>query len=225
MSTFRILLVDDEPSIRNLLRNTLQANDFEIEEAENGKLGLKKAAEFHPHLIILDLGLPDIGGMDVLKKLREWTTIPIIILTVTDEEETKVRLLDAGANDYLTKPFGIPELLARVRVALRSHNAVEATPVFISGNLEIDLNNHIVKVKGESVKLTTTEYALLSKLVRSHGKVMHQAQLLTDIWGPNAGDQIHYLRIYIGQLRKKLEADPSSPKHIITEPSIGYRII
>lgn len=225
MSKFRILLVDDEPSIRNLLKNTLQANDFETEEAENGNLAIKKAMDFHPHLIILDLGLPDMDGLEVLKKLREWTTIPIIILTVTDAEEIKVQLLDAGANDYLTKPFGVPEFLARVRVALRSHNAVEATPIFTSEDLEVDLNNHSVKLNGENIKLTTTEYALLSNLVRNHGRVVHQAQLLKDIWGPNAGDQFHYLRIYIGQLRKKIEGNPSSPKHIITEPGIGYRIV
>ncbi len=221
----RILIVDDEPAIRDMLRMNLNNNGFETAEAESGQQGIEKTSEFHPHLIVLDLGLPDISGLEVLKKLRSWTTIPIIILTVTDDEKTKVTLLDAGADDYLTKPFGIPELLARVRVALRHHNAVEATPIFKSGDLEVDLNKHSVRVANEIIKLTSTEYELLSQLVRNHGKVIPQTQLLIDVWGANASDQVHYLRIYIGQLRKKIELNPSSPQHIITEPGVGYRII
>ncbi len=222
---YRILVIDDEVAIRNILRLSLVNQGFEIAEADNGKSGLEKATEFHPHLIILDLGLPDINGVEVLKSLRQWTTIPVIILTVTDDETTKVSLLDAGADDYLTKPFGTPELLARVRVSLRHHNAVEATPLFTSGDLEVDLNKRQVKVKSEIVKLTATEYELLSVLVRSHGKVVPQAQILTVVWGKNAADQTHYLRIYIGQLRKKIEIDSSHPVHILTEPGIGYRIV
>lgn len=221
----RILVIDDEAAIRNVLRLSLSNQGFEVAAAETGRLGLEKAAEFHPHLIVLDLGLPDMDGLDALKSLRQWTTIPIIILTVTDEESTKVALLDAGADDYLTKPFGMPELLARVRVSLRHHNSVEATPVFVSEELEVDLNKRSVKVAGNPVKLTATEYGLLSLLVRSHGKVVSQTQLLNGVWGKNASDQTHYLRIYIAQLRKKLEGDSSNPKHILTEPGIGYRIV
>jgi two-component system KDP operon response regulator KdpE len=222
---FRILIVDDEVAIRNILRLSLVNQGFEIDEASDGKSGLEKAADFHPHLIILDLGLPDINGIDVLIALRKWTKIPVIILTVTDDETTKVALLDAGADDYLTKPFGTPELLARVRVSLRHHNAIEATPVFVSGELEVDLNNRQVKLRSEVIKLTATEYELLSILVRNHGKVVPQTQLLTGVWGKNAADQTHYLRIYVGQLRKKIEADTTHPLHILTEPGIGYRIV
>jgi two-component system, OmpR family, KDP operon response regulator KdpE len=221
----RILIIDDEPEIRRLLYSSLENQGFQVAEAETGQAGLQRAGEFHPHLIVLDLGLPDMNGLEVLKRLREWTTIPILILTVSDEESTKVSLLDAGADDYLTKPFSAAELLARIRVGLRHHNLEEATPVFQSDNLEVDLNQRSVRVKGEPVKLTATEYALLAILVRNHGRVVSQSHLLKDVWGANAEDQTHYLRIYIGQLRKKLEADPSSPKHIFTEPGVGYRII
>ncbi|MEQ1877571.1 MAG: response regulator [Bdellovibrionia bacterium] len=221
----RILVVDDEPAIRNLLKVSLEAHKFEIALAENGANGLKLAAEFHPHLVILDLGLPDMNGLEVLKKLREWTTIPVLILTVSDDEPTKVRLLDAGADDYLSKPFGTPELLARIRVGLRHHNSVEATPIFRSGTIEVDLNSRSVKVGDQPVKLTSTEFELLKALVRNHGKVVHQDQLLKEVWGPGAAEQSHYLRIYIGQLRKKLESNPAQPQHLITEPGIGYRII
>jgi two-component system KDP operon response regulator KdpE len=221
----RILIIDDETAIRDLLRINLQSHGYITSEAETGALGLQKAADFHPHLIILDLGLGDVNGLDILKKLRTWTTIPILILTVTDEEKTKVALLDAGADDYLTKPFGIPELLARVRVGLRHHNAEEATPLFQSGDLEVNLNQRQVHIAGKLVKLTSTEYELLSILIRSNGKVVPQTQLLTSIWGVHAADQVHYLRIYIGALRKKIETDSSFPQHIITEPGVGYRIV
>ncbi|MEQ1664642.1 MAG: response regulator [Bdellovibrionales bacterium] len=221
----RILIIDDETAIRNILRVSLVNQGFEIAEAANGKSGLDMATEFHPHLIILDLGLPDLNGLDVLKSLRQWTTIPVIILTVTDDESTKVSLLDAGADDYLTKPFGTPELLARVRVSLRHHSAVEATPLFESGELSVDLNKHEVKLRSEVIKLTATEYELLSVLVRNKGKVVSQTQLLTSVWGKNAAAENHYLRIYIGQLRKKIESDTTHPLHILTEPGIGYRIV
>ncbi|MGZ3722302.1 MAG: response regulator [Bdellovibrionales bacterium] len=221
----RILVVDDEPSIRNLLRLNLEGNGFAVAQAESGAQGLQLAAEFHPHLTILDLGLPDINGIEVLKRLRVWTTIPIIILTVSDDEETKVALLNAGADDYVTKPFSIPELLARVRVALRHHGDVEATPIFVSDGLEVDVNKKQVKVGQAEVKLTSTEYQLLSLLVKNHGKVVPQSQLLAAIWGPHSLDQSHYLRIFIAQLRKKLELDSASPKHILTEPGVGYKIV
>lgn len=221
----RILIVDDEPSIRNVLKLNLGNEGFKVFEADSGEHGLKAAAEFHPNLIILDLGLPDLNGLEVLKRLRKWTQVAIVILTVTDDESTKVALLDAGADDYLSKPFSMPELLARVRVALRHQNAVEATPVFHSDDLQVDLNSRSVMVKSTVVKLTVTEYELLSILVRNQGRVVPQKQLLTEVWGATASDQSHYLRIYIAQLRKKLEVDPSAPMHILTDPGIGYKIV
>jgi two-component system KDP operon response regulator KdpE len=221
----RVLIIDDEQAIRSLLMVSLKNEGYEVAEAINGTAGLEKAASFHPHLIILDLGLPEMGGYEVLKSLRQWTSIPVLILTVHDDESTKVSLLDAGADDYLTKPFGTPELLARVRVSLRHHNALEATPIFKSSDIEVDLNQKTVKVSGELVKLTLTEFALLSLLVRNAGKVVAQSQLMTGVWGKTAADQTHYLRIYIAQLRKKLEKDASRPQHIFTEPGVGYRII
>ena len=165
------------------------------------------------------------GGYEVLKKLRLWTTVPIIILTVADDESTKVMLLDAGADDYLTKPFGPEELLARVRVALRHNGMVEATPLFISGNLRVELSKREVFVSDVQIKLTNTEYEVLSRLVRDQGKVVSQALLLKQVWGAIAKDQGHYLRIYINQLRKKIEVNPSEPVHILTEPGIGYRLV
>ncbi len=221
----RVLIIDDEPSIRTMLKAALTAHGYEVFEAATGAEGVSSASVFHPHLIILDLGLPDISGVQVLQQLRSWTMVPVIVLTVTDAEDSKVSLLDKGADDYLTKPFGLQELLARIRVGLRNKDLIEATPTFSSGDLYVDLNAHKVLVNGIPAKLTTTEYELLSHLIRSRGKVVSQNQLLKEIWGPNAEDQGHYLRIYIGQLRKKLESDPSSPKHIITEPGVGYRII
>jgi two-component system, OmpR family, KDP operon response regulator KdpE len=221
----RILVIDDESAIRNMLRLNLESSGFKIGEAASGETGLAQAASFHPHLIILDLGLPDMNGLEVLKRLRKWTSIPILILTVTDDEEMKVSLLDAGADDYLTKPFGIPELTARIRVGLRNRRAVEATPLFQSGDLEVDLNAASVKVGGRDVKLTTTEYELLKILVREQGKVVPQHVLLVSVWGPNGAQQSHYLRIYIGQLRKKIENDPSTPRHIVTESGVGYRLV
>jgi two-component system KDP operon response regulator KdpE len=221
----RILVIDDEKAIRDLLRLNLEQNGFQIGDADCGKAGIELAISFHPHLIILDLGLPDFGGLEVLKKLREWTTIPVIILTVADDESSKVRLLDEGADDYLTKPFGTPELLARVRVGLRNRRAVEATPLFISGTLRVDLNLATVTRDEFAVKLTTTEFELLKVLVRENGKVVAQQQLLKEVWGIHSMDQAHYLRIYIAQLRKKIEVNPSSPKHILTEPGVGYRIV
>jgi two-component system KDP operon response regulator KdpE len=224
-SEVRILLIDDELAIRNVVKMSLDTKGYKVSEAMDGKSGIAKVSEFHPHLILLDLGLPDINGLEVLKELRKWTRVPIIILTVSDEEQIKVQLLDAGADDYLTKPFGANELLARVRVALRNIGLIEATPVFISGDLEVDLSQRKVIVSGKEVKLTATEYEVLSRLVRDHGKVVSQIHLLKQIWGSTAEDQTHYLRIYINQLRKKLEKNPSEPKHILTEPGVGYRLL
>ena len=221
----RILIVDDEAVIRQTLRTQLQTLNYQVAEAVNGAEGLRLAAEFHPHLIVLDLGLPDKNGLDVLKELRAWTKIPILILTATDDERTKVQLLDAGADDYLTKPFGSSEFLARIRVGLRHHGMIEATPIFVSADLSVDLNRRAVSRDGQEIKLTNTEFEVLARLVRDHGKVVSQAQLLRQIWGSTADDQTHYLRIYINQLRKKLEKNPSQPQHILTEAGVGYRII
>lgn len=221
----KILVIDDESAVRNAIKTNLSSDTYEVTEAIDGQKGIDLASSFHPNLIILDLGLPDMNGLEVLKKLRAWTTVPIIILTVTDDETTKVKLLDSGADDYLTKPFGPAELTARIRVALRHAGTIEATPVFESGNLKIDLNQKSVQVSGASVKLTSTEYEVLSRLVRDHGKVVPQSLLMKQIWGAIAQDQTHYLRIYINQLRKKIEIDPAKPVHIITEPGVGYRLI
>lgn len=221
----RVLVIDDEASVRNVVRMALKNAGHNVAEAATGAEGINKAASFHPNLVILDLGLPDINGREVLKQLRTWTAIPVIVLTVTDDEKTKVALLDAGADDYLTKPFGPEELQARIRVVLRHTGLIEATPIFESGSLKVDLNKKTVFVSVNPVKLTGTEYAVLSRLVRDHGKVVSQIQLLKEIWGTTAKDQSHYLRIYINQLRKKIEVNPSEPKHILTEPGVGYRLI
>ncbi|AZZ37357.1 DNA-binding response regulator [Bdellovibrio sp. qaytius] len=222
----RILIIDDEAAVRNVLKMNLEAEGYKTTEAINGKSGIALISEFHPHLILLDLGLPDINGLEVLKELRKWSRVPIIILTVSDDEQTKVSLLDAGADDYLTKPFSSKELSARVRVTLRHLGLIEATPVFKSGDLEVDLTNKKVFVSAKEVRLTTTEYELLAVLVRDQGKVVTQKFLLKQIWGrTSTEDQSHYLRIYVNQLRKKLESNPSEPKHILTEPGVGYRLI
>lgn len=221
----RILVIDDEAAVRNVIVMNLKTQNYDVAEAANGFDGLIKAKDFHPHLVILDLGLPDMDGYQVLKEMRLWTTIPILILTATDDENIKVRLLDAGADDYLTKPFGPPELLARVRVGFRHHGHIEATPIFESGDLKIDLNKKEVQVEGAQVKLTKTEFEVLVRLVRDHGKVVSQTTLMKQIWGALAEEETHYLRIYIKQLRKKIEKNPAQPKHILTEPGVGYRLV
>ncbi len=221
----RVLIIDDEVAIRNIIAMNLKSQGFAVAEAATGKEGLSLATSFHPNLVILDLGLPDLDGYQILKELRSWTTIPIIILTVSDDENVKVRLLDAGADDYLTKPFGPSELLARVRVGLRHHGHAEATPIFESGDLKVDLNKKTVTVLDVPIKLTKTEYEVMARLVRDHGKVVSQTTLLKQIWGAIAEQETHYLRIYIKQLRKKIEKIPAQPKHILTEPGVGYRLV
>ncbi len=225
METTRILIIDDEKAIREVLVRTLRSENYQIEEAHSGEEGLSKIKSFHPNLVLLDLGLPDKNGHEILKDLRTWTKVPVIVLTVTDDESVKVKLLDSGADDYLTKPFGSSELLARVRVALRHYANIEATPEFKSGDLLVDLNSRRVEVRGKEIKLTKTEFELLQRLVREAGKVVPQTKLLIEIWGILAQDESHYLRIYIKQLRKKIELNPSEPVHIITEPGVGYRIV
>jgi len=220
----KILIIDDEAAIRRLLKVSLKSQGYSIVEATGGKEGIEQAAMNHPDLIVLDLGLPDIDGLKVLKSIREWSQIPIIILTVRDSEIDKVALLDSGANDYITKPFGVPELLARIRVALRLSMAADDEAIFISGSLEIDFAAHVVKLNKEEIRLTDTEYRLLSLLAKNAGKLMTQRQLLKEIWGISAIEHTHYLRIYVAQLRHKLEKDPSRPQMIITEPGVGYRM-
>jgi two-component system KDP operon response regulator KdpE len=222
-----ILVIDDEPQILRAMRAILTEKQFKVTTASRGEEGLTLAAANEPDIVILDLGLPDMDGVEVCTRLREWTQCPIIILSVRDSERDKVAALDKGADDYLTKPFGIEELLARVRVALRHSARVQATPskVVKAGQLTIDLAWHIVKLGEEEVKLTGTEHKLLSYLAANHGRVLTHQSILTNVWGPADADHTEYLRVYMRQLRKKLEADPERPQYILTEPGIGYRFI
>jgi len=225
MNRPRILVIDDETAIRRLLKISLEADGYALLEASTGNEGLVNASTQRPDIIILDLGLPDMDGMTVLKRLREWTSVPVVILTVRDSDIDKINLLDAGADDYLTKPFSVPELVARIRVALRHTIPSDMKSVFRSGNLEVDLSARKVSVAEQQVKLTATEYEILRILVVYSGKVVTQTHLLKEIWGPHAIEQTQYLRVYINQLRKKLERDPSRPELILTEPGVGYRLI
>jgi two-component system KDP operon response regulator KdpE len=220
----KILVIDDDVTIRRLLKVSLESQGYTVAEAVNGQDGIQQTAVARPELVVLDLGLPDMDGLKVLQSIREWATVPVIVLTVRDADTDKVSLLDAGANDYLTKPFSIPELLARIRVALRLTQVSEGSPMFKNGDLEVDFIGHVVKIRGNIVKLTATEYRLLSLLAKNAGKLMTQRQLLKDIWGISAIEHSHYLRIYIAQLRHKIEKDPSRPTFIITEPGVGYRL-
>jgi len=224
MSKAKVLVIDDEPAIRRFLRASLEYEGFEVIDANCGEAGLAMAATHVPALVILDLGLPDVDGAQVLSKLREWSKVPVIILTVREAERDKVALLDAGADDYLTKPFSVPELLARVRVALRHNVPPDSAPLFRNGMLEIDFAERAVKCRAEPVKLTVLEFNLLALLARHVGKLVTQRQLLKEVWGPGAVGQSQYLRVYIGQLRKKIEPDPTRPILLLTEPGIGYRM-
>ncbi len=219
-----ILIIDDETQIRRLLEITLQSNGFETIEAVSGKEGLNLAASHQPGLIILDLGLPDSHGHEVLKRLREWYTNPVIILSAQSNEEDIVKALDNGANDYLVKPFRTGELLARIRSAIRSNKTIEdADAVLNFGGLQIDLSARIIKKNNEIVKLTVTEYKLLALFAQQEGKVLTHQYLLREIWGPGYINQSQYLRVFIAQLRKKIEGDANKPLYIITEPGVGYR--
>lgn len=220
-----VLVIDDEPQIRRLLRVTLEANGYEVFDAATGHDGIVQAAQRRPEVILLDLGLPDMDGVEVLKRIREWSRVPIIILSVRDREHEKIAALDSGADDFVTKPFGSGELLARLRTALRRSQPQSATAIFHTGNLEIDLSTRLVRKNGGEVKLTPTEYALLRLLVVHAGKVLTHRQLLTEVWGPNAIEQTHYLRVHIAHLREKLEADAAQPKFILTESGVGYRFV
>lgn len=220
-----VVLVDDEIQIRRLLKIALDANGFEVIEASTGKEGLTAAASYRPEVVILDLGLPDIDGMEVLSKLREWYENVVIVLSVRNSESQIVAALDAGADDYVTKPFGVQELLARIRVASRNRIKETSSPVFESGDIKIDFSSHKVLKSGNELHLTATEFQVLRLLVQNVGKVLTHAFLLKNIWGPNAVDNTQYLRVYIGHLRQKLEADPNRPQFILTEPGIGYRFL
>jgi two-component system KDP operon response regulator KdpE len=219
------LVIDDEPQIRRLLRVTLEANGYRVFDAANGNDGLAQAAQRRPDVVLLDLGLPDMDGVIVLKRLREWSRVPVIVLTVRDREDDKIAALDAGADDYVTKPFSAGELLARLRAGLRHAQEQGADAVFRNGDLEVDLAARAVRKRGQEIKLTPTEYALLRLFVTHAGKVLTHRQILTEVWSPKAGEQTHYLRVHIAHLRGKVEDDPAQPQLIITEPAVGYRLV
>lgn len=218
-----ILVVDDELQIRRLLEITLKAHSYKVLLAETAREGILEAASHNPALIILDLGLPDSDGIDVLKKLREWYFRPIIILSVKNSEQDIVAALDNGANDYLTKPFRGGELLARIRAAIRSSETVNESSLLAFGTLNIDLVNHLVKKNGEILKLTNTEYSLLCLFAKNHGRVLTHQYILKEVWGYSYLEQTQYLRVFVAQLRKKIEDSPSKPSLLITESGIGYR--
>lgn len=221
----RILVIDDETQIRKLLRVALSGHGYEVAEAASGNEGLNEAAVYRPDLIILDLGLPDIDGLDVVRRLREWSKTPVIILSVKEQENDKIAALDAGADDYVTKPFGMGELLARIRAAIRHLAGAGEEPILNFGELMIDLAHRHVSVDGLEIKLSPIEYDLMKNLAVHAGKVLTHKHLLRTIWGPNYENDTHYLRVYVGQLRRKIENDPSHPRHIITEPGVGYRLL
>jgi len=223
-----VLLVEDDQQIRRFLRASLPAHGIRLFEAASGREGLAQAAARTPELILLDLGLPDLEGLEFIRRLREWSTIPLIVLSARGLERDKVAALDAGADDYLTKPFGVEELLARLRVAFRHRAALGSgapgAAQFKSGELSVDLAGHIVRVGGKEVRLTPTEFKLLAVLVRHAGKVVTHRQLLVEVWGPGSAGNTHYLRVQMHGLRHKLEATPARPRYLITEPGVGYRL-
>jgi two-component system KDP operon response regulator KdpE len=218
-----VLIVDDEPQIRRLITVTLEANGYRVLSAVTGNEGLVLAAQYRPALIILDIGLPDLSGKEVLNRLREWSNTPVIILSVQGDEKEKVAALDAGADDYITKPFNTDELLARLRVASRHSAKQDELAVFQAKNLVVDLPTRRVTINGKEIKLTVTEYDLLRLLVRHAGKVLTHRQILREIWGNGHDDDTHYLRVYIAHLREKIEANPEKPELILTELGVGYR--
>jgi two-component system KDP operon response regulator KdpE len=222
----RILVIEDEPQIRRFLRTSLVAAGHELIEAHSGREGIQKVAHERPDCVILDLGLPDMEGLDVLQEIRSWSAVPLVVLTARGNEQDKITLLDAGADDYLTKPFGVGELLARIRVALRrtASAAVNEQPLVEFGALRVDFVRRQVFRDGNEVHLTPIEYRLLTELIRNGGRVVTQRHLLTQVWGSEYTDATHYLRIYMQHLRHKLEDDPTRPRYFITEPGVGYRL-
>lgn len=219
-----VLVVDDELQIRRFLRVSLEANGYVVDEAKDGQEAILTSARLRPDIIILDLGLPDMDGLEVLNRLREWSQIPVIVLSVRDADREKVTLLDAGADDYLTKPFSVDELLARMRTAQRHARSEEKPAIFSCGPIQVDLARRSVTRNGEIVKLTPTEYALLRLLIQHAGRVLTHRQILKEVWGTEYVNETHYLRVYFAQLRQKLEDDPALPKIIHTEPGVGYRL-
>ena len=223
-SELNILIVDDERAIRRFLRAALSSHGYQVVEAENGQSALVSAADHRPDIIILDLGLPDIDGIEVTRQLREWYRAPIIILSVRDQENDKIAALDAGADDYLTKPFGTGELMARIRVAVRRSARQVDEPVFEVDDLKVDLARRLVTQKGQEVELTPTEYDILRVLVQHAGRVLTHRQLLREVWGEPYETETHLLRVNMSNLRRKIEPDPNQPHYVITEPGVGYRL-
>jgi two-component system, OmpR family, KDP operon response regulator KdpE len=219
------LIIDDEVQIRRLLRAALEAENYQVHEAETGQIGLAEIANRKPVVVLLDLGLPDMDGLTALKRLREWSEVPVIVLTVRDDEQEKVAALDGGADDYVTKPFSTRELLARLRAAQRKTRPAEEVSIFKHGELIVDLAAHVVTRGGEEVKLTATEYALLRLFVRHPGRVLTHRYVLREIWGPKSEEHRQYLRVYVTHLRQKIERDPGNPQLIKTEAGIGYRFL
>ena len=222
-----VVVIEDEPHIRRFVRSALEAEGWLVHEADTAKKGLTEAGTRKPDLLVLDLGLPDGNGLDVIRDVRGWSVVPIIVLSARSDEADKIAALDAGADDYLTKPFGVGELLARVRANLRRPRATsleDADPVFRFGEVEVDRTARLVRRAGAEVHLTPIEYRLLSVLMANAGRVLTHRQLLREVWGPSHAEQSHYLRIYMGHLRQKLEVDPTQPRHLLTETAVGYRL-
>ena len=222
----RILVVDDEPAILRAVRTNLARHGFQVETTETGREALERYAYHHPDLILLDLGLPDVDGLDVIREVRERSNTPIIVLSVRGAERDKVTALDLGADDYLTKPFSVDELLARIRVALRhaARPASGSAAVFKTGDLEVDLVERRVRVGGQDVHLSPTEYELLKAFIAHPGKVLTDRMLLRQVWGPGYASEAHFLHVYVARLRKKIESDPQNPRYLVTEPGVGYRL-
>jgi two-component system KDP operon response regulator KdpE len=219
-----VLLVEDEPEMRRFIRASLTAHGYRLVEATTAKEGASLASSHNPELVLLDLGLPDEDGLRVTARLREWSKVPVIVLSARGKEEDKVRALDAGADDYLTKPFGVNELLARMRVALRHARKEASEPKLIFGDVELDLNARVVRRAGTELHLTPIEYRLFAYLAQNAGKVLTHRQILHEVWGPGSAHQTHYVRVHLAELRKKIEVDPARPKLIVTEPGVGYRL-
>lgn len=222
-----IIIVEDELAIRQFLRTALRLQGFTVYEADTGKRGIIEAGMRKPDLLILDLGLPDMDGIEVIEAIRKWSTLPIIVLSARNQERQKVDALDLGADDYLTKPFGIDELIARIRVALRHANRKEqslSNDVLVTGSLKVDLNKRLVSIDDREIALTPIQYRLLAALAKNAGKVMTHRQILKEVWGPSYQDNVHYLRMYMSQLRSKLESNPAKPQYLVTESGLGYRL-
>ncbi|MBI3867316.1 MAG: response regulator [Verrucomicrobia bacterium] len=219
------LVIDDELQMRRLLRVTLEGNGYRVVDVATGNDGVLQAAQSRPDVILLDLGLPDLDGLDVLKRIREWSRVPVLVLSVRDREQDKIVALDNGADDYVTKPFNTGELLARLRAAMRRIQPQGADAVFRGGDLEVDLAARVVRKSGKEIKLTPTEYSLLRLFVTHAGKVLTHRQLLKEVWGPNATNETHFLRVHIAHLRDKIENNPARPEMLITESGVGYRLL